>query len=239
MTDKWIAKIADINQKTGVEPNKPVPVANIMQAFKLAGISKEDQAKILSGFMATVDVKPADVKATSAAVAAPAKLTLAQIMDMAGDPSKAEQLKAAIAALSDTDKQALIPQVQALKPADAAKPVDVSSKLVQPVLTAINTINSIATGSLPKRTKMLDVIQLLNTILPTPALDLKDDKGIPYSQKLITLLNTHKDKFGTTSTPGDKFVRLITTSIQANKPIELPQAALESMKLHKHKTKLS
>jgi hypothetical protein len=237
MSDAWISKIAEINQKTGVEPDSPVPVANIMQAFEAAGISKEDQAKILAGFMATVDVKPADV--APAAPPAPTKLTLAQIMDMAGDPSKAEQLKAAIAALSDADKQALIPQVQALKPADAAKLVDVSSKLVQPVLIAINTINSIASGSLPKRTKMLDVIQQLNTILPTPALDLKDDKGVPYSQKLITLLNTHKDKFGTTSTPGDKFVSLITTSIQANKPIELPQAALESMKLHKHKTKLS
>jgi hypothetical protein len=139
MSDAWISKIAEINQRTGVEPNSPVPVDNITQAFTDAGISEEDQAKILAGFMATVDVKPADVKATSAAVAAPAKLTLAQIMDMAGDPSKAEQLKAAMAALSDADKQALIPQVQALKPADAATPTPTSNSSTPTALRQYKT----------------------------------------------------------------------------------------------------
>jgi len=123
MTDAWMSKLAKINQATGVEPGTPVPVKNILQAFEDVGISEEDQAKILAGFMATVDVKPADVKAASfAPAAAPAKLTLAQIVDMARDPSKAEQLKTAMAALSDADKQALMPQIQALKPADAATP---------------------------------------------------------------------------------------------------------------------
>jgi hypothetical protein len=137
MTDKWITKIAEINQRTGVEPDSPVPVDNITQAFKLAGISEEDQAKILAGFMATVDVKPADV--APAAPPAPTKLTLAQIMDMAGDPSKAEQLKAAIAALSDADKQALIPQVQALKPADAATPTPTSNSSTPTALRQYKT----------------------------------------------------------------------------------------------------
>lgn len=229
MNDAWIKKLAEINKRTGVEPGAPVPVKNIMQAFTAAGVSEDDQAKILAGFMATVDVKPTDAAPADAPAPATKPLTLAEIMQLINDPAKHADLVARWKQLTPEQQAELKAQILALKPVDAAKAPDVDTqKLVQPILTAIQTISSIATGSLPKRTKMLDVIAELNKVIPSPALGMKDDKGETYAAKLTAVLNQHVDKFGTTATPGNKFVQLVNASIQQNKPVELPQAALES-----------
>lgn len=229
MNDEWISKLKDIHEKKGWIHGQPVETEDILQAFKDAGMTEEEQAELLAGFMAAVDVKPADVAPAAEPAPAPTILTLAQIIDMVRDPSRMEELKAALAAMPADKKQELMAQVQSLTPSDAPKPEDVATqKLVQPVLNVMQAVQTIVTSSTPKRTKMLDVIEALNKVLPSPALTMKDDKGETYAAKLIALLKSHADKFGTTATPGDKFVQLINSSIQQNKPVELPQAALES-----------
>jgi DNA-binding transcriptional MerR regulator len=228
MAEAWETKLANLNKKTpGFMPGEsPVPVKNILKAFRDSGMSEEKIAEILSGFMATVDVKPADAEAPTPA---PATLTLDQIVKMMQDPSKHADIVAQFKKLTPEQQAELKAQVLKLKPVETAPAPDVDTqKLVQPVLNAMQAVQTIATSSTPKRTKMLDVIDALNKVLPTPALNLKDEKGETYAAKLTAVLNSHADKFGTTATPGDKFVKLINASIQQNKPIELPQAALES-----------
>lgn len=225
MNDSWIKQLARINKQTGTDPKGAIPVKNIMAAFKAAGMSDEEQAQILSGFMAATDIKPAGVTPAPA----PTSLTLAQIVQMIQEPSKHANLVAQWNLLTPDQQAELKAQILALKPAAPAKAPDVDDqKLIQPVLNVMKTIQNIANNSTPKRTKMLDVIQELNQVLPTPALTMQDDKGETYATALISLLTKNADKFGTTATPGDKFVQLVSASIKQNKPIELPQTALEA-----------
>jgi DNA-binding transcriptional MerR regulator len=224
MALNWINMLGKINKAAGIQPNSQIPVDHVLKAFAQAGMSDQEQTRILASFLATHDVTP-----TSDTADLPVTLTLAQIVQMIQDPNKHADLVAQWKQLTPEQQAELKTQIDALRPVSAAKAPDVDTqKLVQPILTAIQNITTIATGNLPKRTKMLDVIAELNKVIPTPALGMKDDKGETYAAKLTTVLNQHADNFGTTATPGNKFVQLVNASIQQNKPVELPQAALES-----------
>jgi dsDNA-binding SOS-regulon protein len=231
MARNWIDDLERVNRNTNVKEGDPIPAANILQAMDDADIPKEEQAKILGMFMeVNKDTLDGAAPDKPAATDKPeTTLTLQQIVAMAQDPSKRAELQAIWAAMPEDKKQEFFAQIEALKPEAAAKAPDVDTqKLVQPVLNVMQAVQTIATSSTPKRTKMLDVIQEINKVLPSPAMGMKDDKGVTYAQSLINMLNSHADKFGTTATPGDKFVKLINASIQQNKPIELPQTALEA-----------
>ena len=224
MAQNWTNYLAKINRAAGVQPGSPIPVAHVLKAFEQAGMSEQEQARILASFMATHDVTAAPVPAPAPAP----MLTMAEIVQMLQDPTKHADLVTKWKQLTPEQQAELKAQIDALKPVAAQAPDVDTQKLVQPVLNAMQAVQTIVTSSTPKRTKMLDVIDALNKVLPTPALTLKDEKGETYAAKLVALLNSHADKFGTTATPGDKFVKLISASIQQNKSIELPQAALES-----------
>ncbi len=228
MAQNWTNYLGKINKAAGVQPGSPIPVEHVLQAFKQAGMSEQEQARILAGFLATHD----DAGATSPAPETPAApattLTMAEIVQMMQDPAKHADLVEKWKKLTPEQQAELKPQIDALKPAAVKAPDVDTQKLVQPVLNVMQAVQTIVSSSTPKRTKMLDVIQELNKVLPSPAMSMKDDKGVTYAQSLINMLNSHADKFGTTATPGDKFVKLINASIQQNKPIELPQTALEA-----------
>lgn len=162
-----------------------------------------------------------DVATSDVAQVSPLNLT--QIISMLKDPAQHDNLVKLWNQLSDDQKQSLENQIKNLKPTQDPQ----KQNLEQKVLDAIDKIQSIANMSIPKRTKMLDVIQVLNSILPSPIMAEKDSQGTTYSQKLQTVLNQNTDKFGTTATPAAQYVKLISASIQQNKKIELPQAALE------------
>lgn len=226
MAQNWTNYLSKINRAAGVAPGMPIPVDHVLKAFAQAGMSEQEQARILASFLATHDVTDTP---NAKSVAAPSSLTLAQIVQLIQNPAQHADLVTKWKALSPEQQAQLKAQIAALKPVDTVKAPDVTTqKLIQPILDVMQSVQTIATSSTPKRTKMLDVIQALNNVLPTPGLSLKDDKGETYAQKLSSLLNSHADKFGTTATPGDKFVKLIITSIQQNKQIELPQTALEA-----------
>lgn len=225
MAQNWTNYLGKINKAAGVQPGSPIPVSHVLKAFAQAGMSEQEQARILASFMATHDVT-----AAPAPTPAPAPmLSLEEIVQMIQDPGKHADLVTKWKQLTPEQQAELKAQIDALKPVAAAQAPDVDTqKLVQPVLNAMQAVQTIVTSNIPKRTKMLDVIQELNKVLPTPAMGMKDDKGETYAAQLISLLNSHADKFGTTATPGDKFVKLLNASIQQNKPIELPQTALEA-----------
>jgi hypothetical protein len=81
---------------------------------------------------------------------------------------------------------------------------------------------------------MLDVIDTLNSVLPSPALNVKGQDGNTYAEKMVSLLRNNTGQFGTTATPGDRFVNSIVASVEKNQPIQLPTSALEGIK-HKGK----
>lgn len=227
MAQNWTNYLGKINRAAGIQPGMPVPVANVLKAFEQAGMPEADQARILASFLATHDTtEPA---AAAPVPAAPATtLTMAEIMQLIQNPAQHADLVEKWKKLTPEQQAELTAQIDALKPAAVKAPDVDTQKMIQPVLNVMQAVQTIVNSSTPKRTKMLDVIQELNKVLPTPALGMKDDKGVTYAQSLINMLNSHADKFGTTATPGDKFVKLLAASIQQNKPIELPQTALES-----------
>jgi hypothetical protein len=149
---------------------------------------------------------------------------------MIKDPARHADLKARFDAMPDADKATLKAEVAKIVAAGNQPKPDAAynAALVQPVTNAVSKIESIVAAAIPKRTKMLDIIEVLNSIIPTPALQAKDETGVTYADKILKILSQNTDKFGTTATPGDKFVKLLTPSIQTNKPITLPQTALES-----------
>ena len=160
-------------------------------------------------------------------------LTVEQFIAMVKDPSKIDELKQILAkmdgmALLDLKAQIMPLLTNPAKPDTSSDDQEYQKKLVAPVIQATNNINSIVSSQIPKRTKMLDIIEVLNSIIPTPALQIKDETGVTYADKILKILSQNTDKFGTIATPGDKFVKLLTPSIQTNNRITLPQTALES-----------
>ena len=225
MARNWLDDLARVNRNTNVKEGDPIPAANILQAMDDADVPKEEQARILGTFM---EVNK-DSLGGPAADKPETTLTLQQMIAMAQDPSKRRELQTLWASLPEDKKRELFAQIEALRPAEVAKPdAAYNAALVQPVTNAVSKIESIVAAALPKRTKMLDIIQVLNSVIPTPALQIKDKTGVTYADKILKILSQNTDKFGTIETPGDKFVKLLTPSIQTNKPITLPQTALES-----------
>lgn len=212
MARDWRAEFTGMEDTLGAQ--------QIVDVLKRHGYSKIDIAKALQEFMAE---NPTPGTPTPAA---PAKLTVAEVLQLIQDPKNHANLKARLDAMADADKAALKAEVAKVIAA-ASQPKD-NTALLQPVVNAVQKIESIVGAAIPKRTKMLDIIQVLNSIIPTPALQIKDDKGVSYGDKILAILNQNTDKFGTTATPGDKFVKLLAPSIQTNRKIELPQTALES-----------
>lgn len=216
MARDWRAEL------TGMEDT--VDAQQIVDVLKRHGYSKTDIAKALQEFMAE------NPTAGTPTPAAPTKLTVAEVLEMIKDPARHADLKARFDAMPDADKATLKAEVAKIVAAGNQPKPDAAynAALVQPVTNAVSKIESIVAAAIPKRTKMLDIIEVLNSIIPTPALQAKDETGVTYADKILKILSQNTDKFGTTATPGDKFVKLLTPSIQTNKPITLPQTALES-----------
>lgn len=201
-----------------------VDAQQIVDALKRHGYSKTDIAKALQEFMAENPTAGTSTPATST------KLTVAEVLEMIKDPSRHADLKARFDAMADPDKATLKAEIaKVIAAAKVNRDAAYNAALVQPVTNAVSKIESIVAAAIPKRTKMLDIIEVLNSIIPTPALQIKDETGVTYADKILKILSQNTDKFGTTATPGDKFVKfLLTPSIQTNKRITLPQTALES-----------
>jgi hypothetical protein len=216
MARDWRAEL------TGMEDT--VDAQQIVDALKRHGYSKTDIAKALQEFMADNPTAGTSTPATST------KLTVAEVLEMIKDPSRHADLKARFDAMADPDKATLKAEVAKIIAAATQPNPDAAynAALVQPVTNAVSKIESIVAAAIPKRTKMLDIIEVLNSIIPTPALQIKDETGVTYADKILKILSQNTDKFGTIATPGDKFVKLLTPSIQTNKRITLPQTALES-----------
>ena len=194
----------------------------IVDSMKKHGYTKQQIAKTLEAFMAET---PNPDTGTG--------LTVEQFIAMVKDPSKIDELKQILAkmdgmALLDLKAQIMPLLTNPAKPDTSSDDQEYQKKLVAPVIQATNNINSIVSSQIPKRTKMLDIIEVLNSIIPTPALQIKDETGVTYADKILKILSQNTDKFGTIATPGDKFVKLLTPSIQTNNRITLPQTALES-----------
>jgi hypothetical protein len=206
---------------TGMEDT--VDAQQIVDVLKRHGYSKTDIAKALQEFMAE------NPTAGTPTPAAPTKLTVAEVLEMIKDPSRHADLKARFDAMADPDKATLKAEVaKIIAAAKVNRDAAYNAALVQPVTNAVSKIESIVAAAIPKRTKMLDIIEVLNSIIPTPALQIKDETGVTYADKILKILSQNTDKFGTIATPGDKFVKLLTQFIQTNKRITLPQTALES-----------
>ena len=216
MARDWRAEL------TGMEDT--VDAQQIVDVLKRHGYSKTDIAKALQEFMAENPTAGTSTPAT------PTKLTVAEVLEMIKDPARHADLKARFDAMPDADKATLKAEVAKIVAAGNQPKPDAAynAALVQPVTNAVSKIESIVAAAIPKRTKMLDIIEVLNSVIPTPALQAKDESGVTYADKILKILSQNTDKFGTTATPGDKFVKLLTPSIKTNKPITLPQTALES-----------
>jgi len=215
MARDWRAEL------TGMEDT--VDAQQIVDVLKRHGYSKTDIAKALQEFMADNPTAGTSTPATST------KLTVAEVLEMIKDPSRHADLKARFDAMADPDKATLKAEVAKIIAAARTRAAAAyTAALVQPVTNAVSKIESIVAAAIPKRTKMLDIIEVLNSIIPTPALQIKDETGVTYADKILKILSQNTDKFGTIATPGDMFVKLLTPSIQTNKRITLPQTALES-----------
>ncbi len=178
MNNAWIKKLAEINKRTGVEPGSPVPVKNILQAFKDAGVSEDEQAKILAGFMATVDVKPADAATPAEPAAAPATtLTMAEILQLIQDPTKHADLVAKWKKLSPEQQAELKAQIDALKPADAKKAAPSAGAAVQAISKYMNNWATAIKAETDKNKK----IQLAKEVVNF----LADRKDTPEAQSAV------------------------------------------------------
>ena len=173
MSDVWISKLAGINKATGFVPgpNSPVPTKNILAAFKEAGLSIEKQAQILSGFMATVDVNPAEPAAPTAP-----SLTLKQMVDMVKDPSKHAELVAQWKAMPEDARNALKAQLMAIKPTPA-KPAASPGAPVQAISKYMNNWAAAIRAETDKSKK----IQLAKEIVNF----LADRKDTPEAQSAV------------------------------------------------------
>lgn len=145
MNDQWISKLAEINKRTGVAPGEPIPAKNILQAFKAAGVSEEDQARILSGFMETVDVKPGDADSAPVPAPAPATLTIAEIVQMFLDPSKHADLVSKWKSLTPEQQAEISKQINSMKPE--------ASKKAEPAPSASASAQSVPVGARISTTK--------------------------------------------------------------------------------------
>lgn len=200
-----------------------VDAKTIVDAMIHAGYNKQQIAKTLEAFMSETPAAGPEAKPDTGTV-----LTVEQFIAMVRDPSKIEELKQILVKMDPLAMADLKAKIAPLLKSAADE--EYQKKLLEPVIQATNNINSIVNSKepQPKRTNMLDVIAELNKILSSPAIQRKDDKGITYGDKIISLLTANKDKFGTVNTPGDKFVNILAASIKSNKPVDLPLALLET-----------
>jgi len=213
MARDWRSELVDLGDR--------VDAQTIVDAMTRAGYNKQQIAKTLEAFMAETPAAGPEAKPDTGTA-----LTVEQFIAMVKDPSKIEELKQILAKMGPKAVADLKAKIAPLLTSAADE--EYQKKLLTPVIQTTNNINSIVSSQIPKRTKMLDVIAELNRILRSPAIQLKDDKGITYGDKIISMLTANKDKFGTINTPGDKFVNILAASIKSNKPVELPLELLET-----------
>lgn len=115
MAKDWMKELGRINKATGVQPGDPIPTKNIVAAMDAADMDKEDQAKILSSFMAahTSEPAPSTKSAEPAAPAAkPEPMTLTQLIALMNDPAA---LKQAWDKLGQENKDELVAQIKAVE----------------------------------------------------------------------------------------------------------------------------
>jgi hypothetical protein len=213
MVTDWRSELVDLGDNVDAQA--------IVDAMTRAGYNKQQIAKALEAFMSETPAAGPETKPDTRTT-----LTVEQFIAMVKDPSKIEELKQILAKMDPKAIADLKAKIAPLLTSSADE--EYQKKLLTPVIQTTNNINSIVSSQIPKRTKMLDVIAELNKILRSPAIQLKDDKGITYGDKIISMLTANKDKFGTTNTPGDKFVNILAASIKSNNPVEVPLELLET-----------
>lgn len=201
MAEAWEKKLADLNKKTpGFKPGlSPVPVQNILTAFRESGMSEDKIAELLAGFMATVDVKPADAE-TPAPVST--TLTMAEILQLIQDPTKHADLVAKWKKLSPEQQAELKAQIDALKPADAKKAAPSAGAAVQAISKYMNNWATAIKAETDKNKKIQLAKEVVNFLadrkdtpeaksaVPAAIAILKRSNMGPIQAKLISSLKS-------------------------------------------------
>ena len=104
----WYDELTQVRKRAGdVGPIKP---EQILAAFRAAGMSDQDQANILAGFMDThVTPTPTPVQP------APQVLSLTDMVQLMKDPTKHAELQAAWQSMDPAQKQAIINQIKSME----------------------------------------------------------------------------------------------------------------------------